>query len=63
MAEKISKTAKRSTGKVIAAKKRMCSKCGTAEAHVVKYTGYGPLRGFYWTCEAGSCGFTEPSRA
>lgn len=60
MAE-LSKTAKRSTN-VKVAKKRLCTKCKTGETIVVQYTGYGPLRGFRYTCQESACGFTEPTR-
>jgi hypothetical protein len=57
----LSKTAKKST-QVKAVKKRMCPKCLKGETIVVKYMGYGPLRGFRWTCQETACGFTEPTR-
>lgn len=54
----ISKTAKRSAGaKTI--KKRACTSCKEGETIVVRYTGFGPLQGFRWTCSL--CPFTEPS--
>lgn len=60
-----SKTAKKSLGKNVVAK-RLCTSCKTGETQVVKYAGYGPLRGFRWTCIGlegkNACGFTEATR-
>lgn len=64
MAE-VSKTAKRSSGKVAVVKKRLCRQCGTGETTPVKFAGYGP-KGMRWMCQGNdknpSCGFTEPIR-
>lgn len=57
----LSKTAKKST-QIKAVKKRMCGKCHKGETNVVRYTGYGPLRGFFWVCQDDVCGFVEPTR-
>jgi hypothetical protein len=64
MAE-LSKTAKRSTGKVQTAKKRICTSCKVGEAQVVQFAGFGP-HGFYWLCQGTDktpgCGFKERTR-
>jgi hypothetical protein len=61
MAE-LSKTAKKSAGKVQVAKRRRCTSCKTGYTHVVQFAGYG-VRGFYWVCQGPDCGFKEPTRA
>jgi hypothetical protein len=61
MAE-LSKTAKKSTGKVITAKRRHCTNCKTGETTVVQFAGFGP-KGFYWVCQgtekSPACGHRE----
>lgn len=60
-AANLSKTAKKSTGKKEVTKKRLCRKCNKGETQVVRFTGYGPIRGFQWVCQD-PCGFIEPTR-
>ena len=49
-------SAKRGDKKGPAKFRSMCPTCAAAgkesERHVVKYAGYGVLKGFYWTCDA-----------